>query len=90
MGRNRSRFAPRYDWERLLELALTRWPTQRAVAKAAGLAEITLSTWARGVAEPNYESVEKLARLLGRKPEDFIVPDEDDDTPQPRAGAAHG
>ena len=44
---------------------------QMAVASVVGVSVFAVQTWEIGSNRPNPEHMEKLARLVGRAPEDF-------------------
>lgn len=73
-----SQYAPRYDITRLLRMALLRLPTQKAVARAIGVNAVSVCRWARGATVPSYDSISRLAKLVGREPNEFLLDDDDD------------
>ena len=51
--------------ENLRALRLRRHLTQQDLAKGLGVAQITISSWERGIREPNFESCQAVASYFG-------------------------
>lgn len=65
--------------ENLKALRLSRHLTQQDLAKGLGVAQITISSWERGIREPNFESCESLASYFGLPLSAILVPEEKTD-----------
>ncbi len=62
--------------DNLRRLRRERYLTQTALAKAAGLTQVTIARLERGTQEPSFRSLQRLAQVLGVQPGDLATPDE--------------
>ena len=65
--------------ENLRALRLRRHLTQQDLAKGLGVAQITISSWERGIREPNFESCQAVADYFGLPLAAILVPEEQTD-----------
>ena len=65
--------------EHLRSLRLSRHLTQQDLAKALGVAQITISSWERGTREPNIESIQTVASYFGLPLSAVLAPEEQTD-----------
>ena len=61
----------------LRDLRISRNLSQQDLGKALGVAQITVSSWERGIREPNFESCEKIAAYFGVPTSSIVTPDEE-------------
>ena len=73
----------------LRNLRISRNLSQQDLGKALGVAQITVSSWERGIREPNFESCEKIAAYFGVPASQIITPDEEQTDENYAAYIAH-
>jgi transcriptional regulator with XRE-family HTH domain len=56
--------------------------TQKQFCKYTGITECTLIAWRKGTKIPRELSVSKVANAIGRKVEDYVIPDDEPDVGQ--------
>lgn len=65
--------------ENLKRLRLSHHLSQQDLAKYLGVAQITISSWERGIREPNFASCEAIANYFGLPLSAVMVPEEQTD-----------
>lgn len=73
--------------ERLRKMREARGLTQRELAKAIGVSRQAIGFYESGEREPDLETVQKLAQVLGTSIS-YLVGETDDPSPLPRSGVA--